>query len=205
MAKIHINSNGEPGVCKATTGTCPFGSDDTHFSSKEEAAQAYSDAQGVLGNSSFGTSANRPAGGVPAEYSSIDEAMKVVNILRNEGKTVAVSATIERFVDDDEVPDRDDFDNEDEYEEASARFEESASNGEVNFVSSNSIYQVRAYDKPEDIAGTHADEWDANKSGYHEVWFSEGATEAESSPDYDSMRLSVSQVEVEIFAPKTKI
>lgn len=203
MAKIHINSNGEPGVCKATTGACPFGSEDTHFSSKEEAAKAYSDAQGVLGNASFGQTADRPAGGVPATYYSIDEAMKVANILRNEGKTVAISSTIERFVDEDEIPDRDNFDDEDEYEEASAEFEASANNGEVTIVSSNSIYQVRAYDKPEDIAGTHADDWDAKKSGYHEVWLDEGATQAESSPDYDSMRLSISHVEVEILPPKS--
>lgn len=202
MSKIHINSNGEPGVCKATTGACPFGSDDTHFSSKEEAAQAYSDAQGVLGNASFGQSGDRPVGGEPATYYSIDEAMKVANILRNEGKTVAISATIERFVDEDEVPDRDDFDDEDEYDEASAEFEESASSGNVTIVSSNSTYQVRAFDKPEEVKAIDVGDWDAQKSGYHDVWLEEGATEGESSPDYDSMRLSISHVEVEILPPK---
>lgn len=41
MAKYHVNSNGEPGVCKAQT-SCPFGSlEDDHYSSKEEAQEAY--------------------------------------------------------------------------------------------------------------------------------------------------------------------
>jgi len=48
MAKFHINDRGEAGVCKANNGGCPFGSEAEHFSSAEEARQAFEEA-----NSSF--------------------------------------------------------------------------------------------------------------------------------------------------------
>lgn len=40
MARYHINSKGEPGVCRAKL-ACPFGGDEAHFASKEEAREAY--------------------------------------------------------------------------------------------------------------------------------------------------------------------
>jgi len=45
MSKFHINSKGEPGICKATSGGCPFGSVEEHYSSKEEAILAYEKIQ----------------------------------------------------------------------------------------------------------------------------------------------------------------
>jgi len=37
MDKFHINKKGEPGVCKATSGSCPFGGEDKHYASEYEA------------------------------------------------------------------------------------------------------------------------------------------------------------------------
>lgn len=42
MTKFHINKNGVPAPCKAKTGNCPLGGDDTHFKTKED-AQAHAD------------------------------------------------------------------------------------------------------------------------------------------------------------------
>lgn len=41
MAKFHINSSGEAGNCRAEKGGCPFGDDDQHYASAEEASKAY--------------------------------------------------------------------------------------------------------------------------------------------------------------------
>lgn len=43
--KYHINKNGKPAICKAKTGNCPLGGNDTHFKTKE-AAQKYVDKKG---------------------------------------------------------------------------------------------------------------------------------------------------------------
>lgn len=42
MTKYHINDKGEPAVCRAVKGNCPFGGDETHYKSKED-AQVVSD------------------------------------------------------------------------------------------------------------------------------------------------------------------
>ncbi len=39
--KFHVNSNGEAGRCSATKGKCPFGGEDQHFSSADEARAAF--------------------------------------------------------------------------------------------------------------------------------------------------------------------
>lgn len=44
MAKYHINSKGEPSVCKATK-KCPFGESSDHYSTKTEARKAYEATQ----------------------------------------------------------------------------------------------------------------------------------------------------------------
>lgn len=41
MNQFHINSKGEPGVCSAKSGGCPFGSQSEHHSTAEEARVAY--------------------------------------------------------------------------------------------------------------------------------------------------------------------
>lgn len=40
MTKYHVNSKGEPGLCRAKV-ECPFGGDESHYSSKKEAARVY--------------------------------------------------------------------------------------------------------------------------------------------------------------------
>ena len=51
MAKYHINpKTGNPGRCAATSGNCPFGDDDHHYSSPEDAAQAYERSKSSFGH-----------------------------------------------------------------------------------------------------------------------------------------------------------
>lgn len=46
MAKFHLNpETGNPGLCKATTGNCPFALDEDHFASQREAQKAYEKIQ----------------------------------------------------------------------------------------------------------------------------------------------------------------
>lgn len=40
MSKFHINAKGVPAPCKATKGNCPFGGEDSHYNSQEEAQTA---------------------------------------------------------------------------------------------------------------------------------------------------------------------
>ena len=43
--KYHVNSNGEAGLCSATKGKCPFGSEDKHFTSADAARSAFEQTQ----------------------------------------------------------------------------------------------------------------------------------------------------------------
>lgn len=47
MAKFHLNGNGDPGLCKASQGNCPFGGDEEHYTSPEAARTAFEAAQTV--------------------------------------------------------------------------------------------------------------------------------------------------------------
>jgi len=47
MAKFHLNGNGDPGLCKASQGNCPFGSDEEHFTSPEAARKAFEATQSI--------------------------------------------------------------------------------------------------------------------------------------------------------------
>lgn len=46
MARYHINSKGEAGICRAHKGACPFGGDDNHFPTAELARAVYEEEQG---------------------------------------------------------------------------------------------------------------------------------------------------------------
>ena len=41
MTKYHINGEGNPGLCKAQNGKCPFGGEANHYSSQENARKAF--------------------------------------------------------------------------------------------------------------------------------------------------------------------
>ena len=41
MAKYHINAKGEAGQCRAEAGGCPFGGEESHYPSKENAQKAF--------------------------------------------------------------------------------------------------------------------------------------------------------------------
>jgi hypothetical protein len=45
MQRYHINTKGEPGLCSAASGKCPFGADAPHYDSVIEARQAYEKSQ----------------------------------------------------------------------------------------------------------------------------------------------------------------
>lgn len=47
MAKFHLNGNGDPGLCKASQGNCPFGGDEEHYTSPEAARSAFEGSQNV--------------------------------------------------------------------------------------------------------------------------------------------------------------
>lgn len=40
MAKFHIGRSGKPAQCNAKKGNCPFGSDEEHYTSRQEAQTA---------------------------------------------------------------------------------------------------------------------------------------------------------------------
>lgn len=44
MSKFHINKNGVPAPCRAQSGNCPLGGDESHFDTQEE-AQTYADKE----------------------------------------------------------------------------------------------------------------------------------------------------------------
>jgi len=44
MAKFHVNKDGDVGACSATVGPCPYGGEESHFTS-EEAARSFYEAQ----------------------------------------------------------------------------------------------------------------------------------------------------------------
>jgi hypothetical protein len=41
MAVYHINEAGDPGRCRATVGSCPFGGPEAHYLDKNDAREAY--------------------------------------------------------------------------------------------------------------------------------------------------------------------
>lgn len=41
----HVNEEGNPGKCSAKSGNCPFGGEDSHFTSPEAARHSYEEKQ----------------------------------------------------------------------------------------------------------------------------------------------------------------
>lgn len=158
---IHINSNGEPGECKAQKGGCPFGAPDTHFESTAEASVAYEWAQTAMGN---GINSRRIKEDGTYEddgnyeiYESKEEALKVANIIANEGKYAGIVTVHSSYS---ERPDSDDYETDEEYEDAEAEWEDKfykyryspADNADVEYV-------VRGFDKWEDRNKFSPDAW----------------------------------------------
>lgn len=44
MAKYHLSEDGTPRLCKASEGNCPLASDEAHYGTRKEAAQAYEES-----------------------------------------------------------------------------------------------------------------------------------------------------------------
>lgn len=173
MAKIHINSNGEPGECKATSGPCPFGDDDTHFSSTEEAAEAYSKAHEVMGNASFGKTSGK-MGENYAEVETQKEAEKLANLITNEGKYAAIVSITEHQYGGE--PDARKYEDDDDYSEDLERWRESALDGEAVEEERYRGYQVRAFESFEDAKAMPPSTWNTN-------WEEDAPTELEDNVD----------------------
>lgn len=158
MSKIHINSNGEPGVCRAVSKPCPFGSDDTHFSSVAEAEEAYSKAQELIGNSTFGKSKLGNNGERVLTFASEEEALKIANLLKNEGKTAAVSIiTVKHALN---KPKREDYETDEDFESDDEHFWELSRQEVGEFTEDPLIYQLRSFDS-QDAAqeGVYSTDW----------------------------------------------
>lgn len=78
MARYHLNKNGDPGVCSAKPGNCPFGGEEDHFTSAESARAAFealssesanSDPRAVAKTYGIGTAAT--AGYTLAGYTTV--------------------------------------------------------------------------------------------------------------------------------------
>lgn len=190
---IHINSNGEPGVCKAQKGGCPFGAPDTHFESTAEASRAYEWAQSAMGNG-INSRSIKEDGTYEDDsnyeiYESKEEALKVANIIANEGKFAGIVTIHNSYS---ERPDSDNFDTDEEYEEAesdwydnfSERIYEPAEDAEVEYI-------VRGFDKWEDRnkftpeawvpTAMHMDESEFDLNGNPDDVFEQGPTEDQSN------------------------
>ena len=50
----HINSNGDPGTCRAKPGNCPFGGENDHYKDKAEARRIYEEQQELLSGIGIG-------------------------------------------------------------------------------------------------------------------------------------------------------
>lgn len=143
MSKIHINSKGEPGVCRAVSKPCPFGSEDTHFSSVAEAEEAYAKAQELMGNVSLGKSKLGNNGENVLTLSSEEEALKIANLLENEGKTSAISIITVRHALN--RPKREDYESDEDHFWDEDHFSDTSRQGVGEFSDDPSIYQLRAF------------------------------------------------------------
>lgn len=208
MSKVHINSNGEPGICKAVSGACPFGAADTHFSSTEEAAQAYESAQKAMGNGihqrvvkndgTYEDDANF------ATFKSKEEALKVANIIANEGQFAGVVTTTITYS---ERPDEDDYDDEEAYVEASDTYEEAFHNHSVEASETDVMYTVRGFDKWEDRDKISPDAWAPYAKHMDEIDFDldgEPSDVYEMDPTDDYLNDRQWQTTLEFVSPKTK-
>jgi hypothetical protein len=202
MSKVHINSNGEPGACKATTKPCPFGDDSTHFSSNEEAAAAYSEAQEIMGNSSFGVS-SKGIGESAINYVFKHDAMKVANLITNEGKFAAISTTYTDYVEG--IPEESDYESYDEYQTAVEDFEDRASAGDVEVSEGSRLYQVKAFETFEDAKNAESSSWDPDSDfPTASVTIGDADIVSQGDMDYNSMQGTLKRIEVEFIAPKKR-
>lgn len=208
MAKVHINSNGEPGVCKATTGVCPFGAADTHFESTAEAAVAYETAQNAMGNGInprvTDTDGNYEDDANYARFDSKEEALKIANIISNEGKFAGIVTVTTTWS---ERPDEDDYEDNDDYEEAKEEYLDAFYDHNVEAVSTDIEYFVRGFDEWDDRNKISADAWAPSAQNLDEIDFHlEGKpTDVyEMDPTDDYMNDRQWQTTVEFVSPKTK-
>lgn len=200
MSKIHINSNGEPGTCKATTKPCPFGDESTHFSSAEDASEAYSQAQEVMGNSSYGFHATG-IGKKSVNFASKEEAAKVANLIANEGMVAAISTTYTDYVVG--KPEEGDYGDYEHYMNEFADFEDRAAAGDVDVEEGFRLYQVKAFEHFDDAKNSAPSSWDP-ETEYPTTSVTVRDSEGVSSGDidYDTMRGVLKRVEVEFVMPK---
>lgn len=205
---IHINSNGEPGVCKAQKGGCPFGAPDTHFESTAEAAVAYESAQKAMGNGinprqvkedgTYEDDVNF------ASFESKEEALKVANIIANEGKFAGIVTVTTTYS---TRPDEDNYENDEEYEEAQEEYMDDFYDHNVEPSETEVNYFVRGFDKWEDRNKISPDAWAPSARNMDEIDFDlEGEPNDvfEMEPTDDYMNDRQWQTTLEFVSPKEK-
>ncbi len=60
MAKFHVSTDGNPRVCTASKGNCPFGGDENHYTSKEAARAAFEASEAIPESTSKKTTFGEP-------------------------------------------------------------------------------------------------------------------------------------------------
>lgn len=150
MSKIHVNSNGEPGVCKANNGRCPFGSEADHFETPEQAEKAYESAQIAMGNSIGGP--KTAIEGAVARPENLEDARKLANIIANEGKYAVVTRYSEISIAH-EAP----------LAKSYSSFDDEYSDGNIDERDEYTDYDSdgfrSGYDEPEEDSGNEFEDW----------------------------------------------
>lgn len=96
MAKFHINAAGNPGICRAVNGRCPFGGEENHFDSAEQAQAAFETRMSDQAFTSTSKRASAPAPG-SASFDAMrdwDDSFKRAEAQVTLRKTAAISAGI---------------------------------------------------------------------------------------------------------------
>lgn len=76
MAKYHITSKGEPGLCRASKSPCPLGGESEHYASKDEAQAAYEKANAT---NLFLPTPVKPAPNAPVTVESLNSQLDPQN------------------------------------------------------------------------------------------------------------------------------
>jgi hypothetical protein len=145
---FHINSKGEAGKCKATQGGCPFGDSDQHYATAAEAQQAFEQSQETFSKPQVEQPfTDLGPGWKDDEQGTYADALAEAKKLKADGKFVVIttsySAVDENF---EEEPEADDYDDEEDYEEALADWQDAQSDiSSVEELASNYPKGLRSY------------------------------------------------------------
>lgn len=212
MTKIHVNSEGNPGPCRAQNGGCPFGSDENHYSSNEEAQNSYENAQKALGS----IPNQHGEMGLSNVLETKEAALKVANIISKEGKYAVIIESQTGYPKDGEFDveeyngyeeDGEEYaDEEDNRDQVIEEFESHVNNNDWDKDSLNveSMYQVKSYDNFEDIKNDNISELALHGGISGPRIENEDDLEVEGENDIDTMNIRAWRTNVQIVKPSKK-